>query len=276
MNPHRSFRSDFGAILQTVWVHRDLIWQMTRREVIGRYRGSAMGLAWSFLNPVFLLAVYTFVFSVVFKSKWGLHENESKTDFAIILFVGMIVYALFAECINRAPGLILANVNYVKKVIFPLEILPIVALGATLFHTLASLGVLIIAMVVLRDSVFWTVILFPLILLPLMFVTLGLSWFLASLGVYLRDVAQTTTILTSVLLFLSPVFYAVSALPPEFQSLLMLNPLTFIIEQSRAVLVWGKTPDWGGLAIYFAFSLAITWFGFWWFQKTRRGFADVL
>jgi lipopolysaccharide transport system permease protein len=220
--------------------------------------------------------VYTFVFSVVFKAKWGTGGEQSQTSFAIVLFVGMIVYGLFAEMVNRAPGLILANVNYVKKVVFPLEILPVVGLGAALFHTLISLGVLLAAILLINGSLVWTAVFFPLVILPLLIATLGVAWFLVSLGVFVRDVGQTVGIFTTVLMFVSPVFYPISALPEKFQFWLMLNPLTFMIEQSRAVMIFGKLPDWTGLGIYTIASSAVAWAGFWWFQKTRKGFADVL
>lgn len=235
-----------------------------------------MGIAWSFFNPVLMLVVYTFVFSVVFKARWGGSGEESQTSFAIVLFVGMIVYGLFAEMANRAPGLILSNVNYVKKVIFPLEILPVVGLVSALFHMLISLAVLLLAALFINGGLSWTVIFFPLVIFPLLLSTLGVAWFLASLGVFVRDVGQTIGIFTSVLMFVSPVFYPISALPQKFQVLLMLNPLTFVIEQSRAVMLFGKQPDWSGLAVYALVSCLLAWGGFWWFQKTRKGFADVL
>jgi lipopolysaccharide transport system permease protein len=249
---------------------------MTKREVAGRYKGSALGLAWSFFNPVLMLAVYTFVFSVVFKARWGLGGEESKTQFAVVLFVGMIVHGLFAEVLNRAPGLILANVNYVKKVVFPLEILPVISMGAALFHSLISLGVLLIAFVIFNGYLHWTAVFTPLVLLPLVILTLGLAWMLASLGAFLRDVGQTIGIVTTVMLFLAPVFYPVTALPEEYRPWLMANPLTFIIEQAREVLIWGRLPDWIGLGIYTLVATAVAWAGYAWFQKTRKGFADVL
>jgi lipopolysaccharide transport system permease protein len=276
INPHANHPTSLAALMRSLWQHRDLITQMARREVVGRYRGSIMGLAWSFFNPILMLVVYTFVFSVVFKAKWGTGGEQSQTGFAIVLFVGMIVYGLFAEMVNRAPGLILANVNYVKKVVFPLEILPVIGLGAALFHTLISLGVLLAAIMLINGSLVWTAVFFPLVILPLLVAILGVAWFLASLGVFVRDVGQTVGIFTTVLMFVSPVFYPVSALPEKFQIWLMLNPLTFVIEQSRAVMIFGKLPDWSGLGIYTIASLAVAWAGFWWFQKTRKGFADVL
>lgn len=276
INPHASHPTSLAALARSLWSHRELILQMTRREVVGRYRGSIMGLAWSLFNPILMLVVYTFVFSVVFKAKWGTVGEQSQTSFAIVLFVGMIVYGLFAEMVNRAPGLILNNVNYVKKVVFPLEILPVVGMGAALFHSLISLGVLLLAILLINGSLAWTAIFFPLVILPLLIATLGVAWFLASIGVFVRDVGQITGMFTTVLMFLSPVFFSVTALPEKFQFWLMLNPLTFMIEQSRAVMVFGKLPDWVGLMIYTVASLAVAWAGFWWFQKTRKGFADVL
>lgn len=276
INPHANPSTSLTSLVRSLWRHRDLILQMTRREVAGRYRGSVMGLAWSLFNPILMLVVYTFVFSVVFKARWGAAGDESQTSFAIVLFVGMIVYGLFSETANRAPGLILSNVNYVKKVVFPLEILSVVGVNAALFHAIISLAVLLVAILLINGSLVWTVILFPLILLPLLLAMLGVSWFLASLGVFVRDVGQTIGIFTTVLMFLSPVFYPISALPEKFQIWLMLNPLTFVIEQSRAVIIFGSQPDWALLGIYAGAGLVVAWAGYWWFQKTRKGFADVL
>lgn len=263
-------------LFASFWRNRQLIYQMARREVVGRYRGSVMGLTWSFFNPILMLVIYTFVFSTVFKARWGVGEDESKVDFAVVLFVGMIVHGLFAECVNRAPQLIIGNTSYVKKVVFPLDTLPWVAMGSALFHMVINLAVLLVVQLVLDARFPWTACLFPLVLLPLIFATMGFAWFLAATGVYVRDIGQITGVFTTVLLFVSPVFYPISALPEKFQLALMLNPLTFIIEQARQVLIWGRLPDWIGLGAYSLASLTIAWVGFWWFQKTRRGFADVL
>lgn len=276
INPHAAHPTSLVALGKSLWRNRQLIAQMTRREVAGRYKGSVMGLAWSFFNPVFMLAVYTFVFSVVFKARWGVGGDESKTQFAVVLFVGMIVHGLLAEVLNRAPGLILGNVNYVKKVVFPLEILPVISMGAALFHSLVSLSVLLIAFALFNGYLHWTAALAPLVLLPLVILTLGLAWMLASLGVFLRDVGQTIGIITTVMLFLAPVFFPITALPEEMRPWIMANPLTFIIEQAREVLIWGRLPNWTGLGIYTAAATAVAWAGYAWFQKTRKGFADVL
>jgi lipopolysaccharide transport system permease protein len=276
LNPHAAHPTSILSMAKSLWLHRQLIVQMTKREVVGRYKGSAFGLAWSFFNPVFMLIVYTFVFSVVFKARWGTGTEESKAQFAVLLFVGLIVHSLFAEVLNRAPTLILSNVNYVKKVIFPIEILPVITIGAALFHTGISLVVLLVAVVATSGTLHWTFIYMPLVLLPLIILTLGLAWMLASLGVFLRDVSQTIGIITMLMMFLAPVFYPVSALPQEFRAWIMANPLTFIIEQARDVLIWGRSPNWYGLGIYITVAMLIVWLGFAWFQKTRKGFADVL
>ena len=156
INPHQSHPTTPIAMFRSLWHNRQLIWQMARRDKYSRYRGSVIGLAWSFINPIFMLLVYTFVFSVVFKARWNVDRVESKTEFAIILFAGMIVFNLFAEIVNRAPALITSNANYVKKVVFPLEILPVVALGSALFHSLISLLVLLLVQLILNHSLPWT------------------------------------------------------------------------------------------------------------------------
>ena len=271
----RKYRISPLWIISSLISHRELLWAMIKREVVGRYRGSVMGILWSFLHPVLMLAVYTFVFSVIFKARWG-GGDESKTEFAVVLFAGMIVYSLFAECINRAPTLVISNANYVKKVVFPLEILPWVSLGSALFHMVISLAVWLVFYAMVNLSVNWTVLFLPLVLFPLVMFTMGLSWFLASLGVYLRDVVQAVGIFTTILMFLSPIFFPASSLPIEYRPLIYANPLTFIIEQARDVLVWGKLPDWPLLATYAMAGVIVAWLGFAWFQKTRRGFADVI
>jgi lipopolysaccharide transport system permease protein len=275
MNPHQPFQTGITELFLSQWRNRWLIVQLTKREVVGRYRGSFLGLTWSFFNPLLMLTVYTFVFSVVFRARWKISEGD-QVSFGILLFVGLIVHGLFSECINRAPGLILSNSNYVKKVVFPLEILPSVALGSALFHTAVSLTVLLSVQLINNHRLPSTAVVFPLILLPLLFTTMGFAWLLSALGVYVRDIGQATTIFTTVLMFLSPLFYPVSALPEHYQFWLHLNPLTFIIEESRNVLIFGRVPNWTGWVIALAVGIFFSMAGFWWFQKTRRGFADVL
>jgi len=263
------------SMLRSLVLHRRLAVSLIKREVIGRYRGSMLGTLWSFFNPLMMLLIYTFVFSVVFQARWK-GGSGSKTEFALVLFSGLLVFNVFSECLNRAPTLILMNVNYVKKVVFPLEILPLVSQGAAVFHGLVSFVVWFVFYVVFFGLPPATAWLFPLVVLPLMFLCLGLGWFLASLGVYLRDVAQFVGLLVTALMFLSPIFYPVSALPERYRSVMELNPMTPVIEQVRGVLILGQVPNWHDFAMQFIGSIVIAWLGFSWFQKTRKGFADVL
>jgi lipopolysaccharide transport system permease protein len=263
-------------MLASFWRNRSLIFSLAKREVVGRYRGSIMGIAWSFFNPLLMLIIYTFIFSVVFKARWGVAAQESKIDFAAMLFIGMIIHGLFAECINRAPGLILSNVNYVKKVVFPLDILPWVAFCSSLFHAAISLLVLFVAQLIFMGHIPFTALLFPVVMLPLVFATIGFAWLLSSLGVFIRDIGQITVIITTVLLFISGVFFKISGLPEPYRTWLGFNPLAVIIEEGRNVLIIGHLPDPVRWCVIMVLGLFIAWAGFAWFQKTRKGFADVL
>ena len=254
-----------------------LIIQMIKREVIGRYRGSIIGLAWSFFNPLLMLAIYTFVFSVIFKTRWaGIGEEQSRADFAIIFFAGLIVYGLVAECMNRAPTIVVSNVNYVKKVVFPLEVLPLVACGSALFHMLVSIAVLLMAELLFVKQLPWTVLLFPMVLMPLLLGVAGVSWFLSALGVFVRDITQVTAMLTTMLLFLSPIFFPASAMPAELKIWMTLNPLVYFLEEARNTLIYEVAPDPVNWVIASCISLLVAWFGFACFQKSRKAFADVL
>lgn len=275
MNPHAALSLRPSALLSSFYINRSLIFNLIKREVVGRYRGSVMGLLWSFFNPVFMLVVYTFMFSVVFRARW-LGGSDSKVEFALVLFTGLLVYNLFSEVINRAPSLILNNVNYVKKVIFPLEVLPVVAFGVAAFHMLVSLLVWLFFYALFFGLPAWTVIQLPVVLLPLILMTLGLAWILASLGVYLRDVGQIIGVITMALSFLTPIFYPVATLPEQYHTFIYMNPLTYIVEETRNVMIWGKLIDWNAWAHSTAGAAVVAWLGFAWFQKTRKGFADVL
>lgn len=276
MNPHERHSASPGKLIASVYLHRQLIIQLIKREIIGRYRGSLLGIAWVFFHPVMMITVYTFIFGIIFKARWGLGGSEDNVSFALVLFAGLIIFNFFAECVNRAPSLILNHPSYVKKVVFPLEILPCVILGGALFHAFISLLIFIVFSLFLQVSFSWTFMLVPLVILPLVLATLGAVWFLASLGVFMRDIAQVTGFATTVLLFLSPVFYSVSALPEKYHVWLYMNPLTFILEESRKVIFMKTLPAWPSLGISYAVGLLLAWIGFWFFQKTRRGFADVI
>jgi lipopolysaccharide transport system permease protein len=271
----RNFSLSPRSYLASLWGNWALVRALVVRDVVGRYRGSVLGVLWSLFHPLLMLVVYTFVFSVVFNARWNA-GSESKTEFALVLFAGLIVFNVFTECVNRAPSLVIANANYVKKVIFPLEILPWVNMGAALFHALVNLVVWLAFFTFIFGWPHLTVFWLPLVVLPLILFVMGLSWFLASLGVYLRDVGQMMGIVTTMLLFLSPIFYPASALPERYRGILQLNPLTPAIEMVRDVLMWGRHPDFWLLAMHLAVALVVSWLGFAWFQKTRKGFADVI
>ena len=264
------------ALATSLWKNRGLIRDLARRDAVGRYKGSFLGIIWSLITPLFMLGIYTFVFSHIFKSRWGNGSSDSQTEFAITLFAGLIVFNIFSECITRAPTTIIANANFVKKVVFPLEILPCVNLLSALFHVFISTIVLLGFELVSNGHLPITALFAPIVFLPLVLFILGVSWLLAATGVYLRDIGQTIGILTSGLLFISPIFFPTSALPEKWQLLAHLNPLTFPIEQTRRVLVWGMGIEWGEWGLYTSAASLITWAGFAWFQKTRQGFADVL
>ena len=254
---------------------RTLIWQFARRDVLARYRGSLLGLGWSFLTPLLMLAVYTFVFRVVFKARWT-DGATGDFEFALQVYAGLIVFSLFAEVVSRAPRLVLDQPNLVTKVVFPLEILPWVAVLAGLFHLALNLVALLAATAIARGGLPPSVLALPLVLAPFVPLLLGLAWFLAALGVFVRDVGQITTLAVSLLLFLSPVFYPVASLPEQWQPWLRANPLTPVMEQLRRVALDGRWPDWWQLVIELAIASAVAWAGARWFAATRKGFADVI
>lgn len=259
-----------------LYLHRDLLRQFTRREVEGRYRGSYLGIIWSMILPLMMLVIYTFVFSVIFKSHWQSGAQESEGEFAITLFAGLIAFNVFSDCIMRAPTLITSNQNYVKKVVFPLDILTSSVLGSAIFHSLISVAILVVATFLVSGTVSTTIVLLPLAYLPLMGLCLGLGWFLASLGVYVRDTAYAVSILVQILFFMSAIFYPVSAVPPALQPIMYLNPLTTIVESFRRTLVWNETLNWGPWLIVTIIAGIATLLGYTWFMKTKSGFADVL
>lgn len=262
--------------LHTLWRNQELWWRLTEREVLGRYRGSLLGVAWSFLQPLAMLAVYTFVFSQVFQARWGTLESGGPLGFAINLFAGLIVFNFFAECLNRAPGLILANPNYVKKVIFPLEVLAAVVVGSAGFHALTSLIVLILFQLMAFRSLPITYLWLPLVWAPLILCSLALTWLLSAFGVFLRDVGQLVGVVVSMLMFLSPVFFPISSLSPELQRIIGINPLAHVIEQTRIITIAGHSPSLTYLIAGTVIGLVVCEACFRTFQRAKRAFADVM
>jgi lipopolysaccharide transport system permease protein len=258
--------------------HRLPILQMARKEVLGRYRGSWLGVLWSLATPLLMLAVFTLVFGVALRARWtelaGAAEGHS--GFALVLFSGLVVFWLFNDCVARAPRLVIEHREYVKRTLFPLEILPLAVAASALFHFAVSLAVLLVARVFVLGWPPATALLLPLVLLPFLLLVLGLCWLLAALGVFLRDLGHAIGIAISAALFLSPVFYPVSVFPEWLRPALYANPLTLAIEQTRDVLLWGRLPDWPALALSLAAGWALAWLGLAAFAKSRRAFADVL
>lgn len=259
---------------RALWRARDLIVQLTERDTRSRYRGSAMGLFWSAIHPLLMLTVYTVFFSEVFPGKWA--ATDSRAEFALVLFIGLLLHGFVAECLVRAPGLIVEQPNLVKKIVFPLEVLPVVAIGTAIFHLLIGLAIWFAFHLAIAGLPPWTALWFPVVLAPLIVMTLGVCWFVAAIGVYLRDVRHVTPVFAAVLLFASPVFYPVSAVKAPYNLIVAASPLTIPIEQARAVLLWGQAPHWGELGAFALVALLVAWLGGAWFRATRKGFADVL
>ncbi len=264
-----------SSLLRSTAKNRELIWQLARKDVIGRYKGSLFGLAWSFISPLFMLGIYTLFFTEIFHARWG-DTDTGKGVYATTLFAGLIIHTVFAECVARGSQLVTDNANYVTKVIFPLEILPWVSSLTSLYHALASLVILAGFALIFNGHIAWTFVLFPVVFFPLLLIATAAGWLLASLGVYVRDVGQMTGLIVTALLYTAPVFFPLNMLSPKMQHLMHFNPLTFLIIQAREVLLWGKLPDWSGLAIYTLGAAVACWLSYAWFQRTRAGFIDVL
>ncbi len=272
---NQAHRTDLAYILTSLVRHRFVIGQLSRRAILGRYRGTVLGLFWSLFTPLVMLGVYTFVFGKVLEVRWP-DQGGGNLEFAAILFSGMIIHGILAECLTQASTLIASNPQYVKKVVFPLEALPWVTVISAFFQGLISTGVLVVYLLIVNGSLPGTAILFPLPLFSLTLVCIGIGWLIAATAVFLKDIAQVTGILSTILFFMAPILYPKTALPEGFQNILYLNPITFVIEQFRSVVLWGEMPDWSGLAIYTAVALIFCWGSLVWFQRSRRGFADVL
>jgi len=262
------------SLSRRIWIRRNVFWELAKRDVAGRYSGSFFGLLWSFLNPLLMLAVYTLAFRVFLGMRWP--NMESGADFSLMIFCGMIVHSLLAECIMRAPSVIVSQSNLVKRVVFPLAILPCVMVASTLFNALLSLLVLLIFVLISRHTLHPTVLYLPLLYAPYVLLLCGVSWLMASLGVFIRDLTQLAGVISSMLMFLSPVFYPASNLHEPYRDWIALNPLTLMIEQTRQLVLFGQSPDWHALGIYTLASVAVLMLGYFWFQRTRDGFADVL
>lgn len=267
---------DFRRLPTITVANRSLLWQFVKRSVSARYRGSMLGLFWSFAQPLMMLCVYTFVFSVVFKARWGVDTEGGRGAFAIIMFCGLALFNIFSEAVNLNCGIVVGNTNLVKKVIFPLEILPLSQTIASFAVGMVWFFLLFLGSVFIFGKLSFTMLLLPLILLPLFLFTLGVSFFTSSLGVYVRDTPHIVGVVLQILFFVTPIFYPVSAIPERFRWPILMNPLTLLIEEARKVFLYGELPDWRFLGAAFLISLLVLHLGFLWFHKTKKGFADVL
>ena len=275
-NPSWKYLNPFSALLG-IWEYRDLLNQLVRRNIEGRYKGTMMGLIWMVVTPLVMLAVYTFVFGVVFKMRWTSGGfGDSKAAFSLLLFCGMMVFNIFSESVNSSVTIVTGNPNYVKKVVFPLELLPVSAVVSACFFGLIWIGILFLGIVLFMHKLCLTAVCLPLILIPLVLFSLGIAWFVASLGVFIRDLAHVIGIVLLVLYFMTPIFYSMEMVPERFRLILLLNPLALIIESVRQVLMYGQWPGWIALGIVTLLSMVVFQLGYFWFMKTKRGFADVL
>lgn len=262
-------------LMRDYWHNRMLIKQLVKREIYGRFQGTYLGIVWVILEPLLMLAVYTFVFRVIFDRRW-LSENETTLEFSIILFSGLLIFNLFREVTAGSPRLVLKNINYVNKVVFPLEVLPLVSILSGLYHLVISIIILTIIYVIAYGQLHSEIIYTPLILFPYVIIIFGTSMFLASIGVYLRDIAQIIGMVVMAVLFMSAIFYPLESVPEKYHLWFYLNPVAFTVDQFRGVFILGHSPNWEWLAFYYPVSVFICWLGLFWFQRTRKGFADVL
>ncbi|HEY1685817.1 MAG TPA: ABC transporter permease [Tepidisphaeraceae bacterium] len=266
------------AIFATAWRDRSLIYQLAKREVESRYRGSMLGIVWSLLVPLFMLGVYTLVFGGFFHNTWPIPPG-GRGSFFLILFMGLILLNFFSECVSRAPTLLMSNVSYIKRVVFPVETLAFVLALSAMFDLIVSIVVLISIFVVMLGLPTWQVIMLPVVVAPFLLLTLGMIWFISSLGVYLRDLRQIIGVILTALPFLCPLFYPFEAFGrfgSAFKQLIFLNPLTVPVVQSRQVLFFNQVPSWKLWLAYTVASYLFAYAGLVWFKYSQKGFADVV
>lgn len=262
-------------MLKILYKNSYLLKQLVKKDIQQRYQGSVLGMLWSFLVPILMLIIYTFVFSEVFQAKWDI-DTSDKYQFALVLFCGLSAFNMVGEVMNRSTGLIAANTNYVKKVIFPLEMLPVVVTFSALFNCVISFLILIAAKLVLYQNVSITLYMIFLAMIPLIIMSVGLSLFISAISVYLKDVGNFISVLVAVLMYMSPVFFPLSAVPESFRGICEANPMTYIIENFRNVVLYGKSLDWQFFGISCAVALGIYLLGKVVFMRAKEGFADVL
>jgi lipopolysaccharide transport system permease protein len=263
-----------------LWRQRDLLQQLVWHDVTSQHKGSILGAVWFLLTPLLMLSIYTFVFGVIFGARWGQSPGgdgiQSHLEFALNIFCGLIAFNFLAAVLTRASTLVVAHPQYVKKVVFPIALLPLMVLGSALFQAGIAYAVLILAAFLLTGALSWTVLLAPIVLLPLLLLTLGFAWLLAGVGVFIRDLNQVMTPAIQALMFLSPVFYPTSALPEDIRPVLALNPLAWAMEAMRAITLYHSIPS---LLEWLAYTSVTSLFAilcYFLFQHLKPAFADVL
>lgn len=265
-----------------LWRMRDLIWQFASRELLERHKGAMLGVVWNVLSPLLTLGVYTFVFGFVLNVRWEQRGGQAwegmnpHVSFALILFCGHAFAHLFTESVSRAPMLVAGRPNLVRKVVFPLEILPVSVLTASVVTFAVSAAILLVLTFALTGRIPITAPLTLLPMIPLLMLSLGCSWYLASLGVFLRDIRNVVQVVVHMITFMSAVFYPIERVPETWRHLVYYNPLAVIIESGRRTLLWGELPDFNRLAWVTLLSVIVMQLGYIWFMRTKRGMADVV
>ena len=259
--------------LADLLVHRNLLKTLIRRDVTTRYQGSSFGLLWAFATPLLMFCAYWFFLGVVMSARWG---GTDARHFPLMLFAGLLVHQFVAEVLNRASSLIIGHATYVSKVVFPIQVLSWMTVATAVFNLMVYCLILLLGQLAMLGSAPLTWLWVPVVMLPLLPMLAGFSWLLSSLGVYLRDIEQVVPLAVTMLMFLSPIFYPAEMVPERFRFLIWINPLTSVIEQLRRVTIIGLPPDIRQLALFTAASLVVMAAGYWWFERTRKGFADVL
>lgn len=262
--------------MSNLWKHRDLLWQFTVRSVEIRHKGSHLGLIWSFLNPLLMLALYVFVFGFIFDGRFGVIANETRTDYALGIFFGLTLFQFIGEVMGLAPTIIISNPNFVKKVVFPLEILPAANVGAAGFHLLISLGLALVSLMFFGRDIHLELLWLPIIIAPLILLSLGVAWLLSALGVFFRDIGQLMQFLTMALMYSSAVFFSADKIPPQIWTFLKYNPLLLAIELARNTALWAQPMDYQHLGYLYAFAVGVCYIGHRVFQKMKPAFADVI
>jgi lipopolysaccharide transport system permease protein len=252
----------------------DLVLSLAKRELAARYKGSVLGILWALLTPIVMIAIFTIIFAGIFKAKFGV--SNSNWDYALYLFCGLLPWNAFQESVQLSSTTIVGHANLVKRVVFPLETLPVsqslAAIANQMFGTIALLA----AVLILRRELHPTILLLPVLLIPQFIATLGAAWLLAALGVFVRDIVQGISLVLMAWLYLTPIIYPESMVPPRYQSLINLNPFTPLVRGYRRIILEGSLPDWRGLAYFSFFAVASFLIGYWWFAKSRKNFADVI